>query len=95
MNNWQLQKAYIEKFGALDWGDVPKVCASVGTWDDLMQTLRQALKDETPVDWGQAILALSKGQVYDPSEQELMATKFARSTHTERQKTWTTTEKAE
>lgn len=73
MNNWQLQLAYMEKFGALDWGDVPKVCATVGTWDDLMETLRSALKSGEPVDWGKAILTLSNGQVYEPSEQELMA----------------------
>jgi hypothetical protein len=76
MNNWHLQLAYMEKFGALDWGDVPKVCASVGTWDNLMETLRSALKSGEPVNWGEAILTLSNGQVYEPSEQELMAAQF-------------------
>jgi hypothetical protein len=76
MTNWELQKAYAAKFGGMDWGDVPKVCATVGTWDELMQTLRQALRDETPVNWGEAILTLSKGQVYEPSAQELMATSW-------------------
>ena len=73
MTNWQLQKAYAAKFGAMDWGDVPRICATVGTWDDLMETLRQALQDGKAVDWGKAILTLSKGQVYEPSERELMA----------------------
>jgi hypothetical protein len=40
-----------------------------------METLRHALKSGEPVDWGKAILTLSKGQVYEPSEQELMAAK--------------------